>query len=358
MPFSNILPQTSVILPSGGSQTPGSGTVVFGANAGDGTLPAEIIAAYGSQASAIIWYSSAANSSKILYYYLVYNGNTGYAGGIEIGYLPVGLGTILSIADFLGEFGNGRGNILAVNDITASSIVTDTTGFSGIPAQGDIIGVNEHLSQTLTVVGASILASITATTVAATGAITGLSVGATNGVTGTSVAATGAVTGASVTATGAVAGATVQSTTTQDLVNGTVTTQHHNNGVASYLTDSTTIDTVLTINGSATLGGKTGTYAINYVISYDRVCNVSVKVTWAVATTVAGNQGIAGILPVAARPLITATYQTGLWVNGTNVTGMSQFNYDAVGGIAFIAVPTGTTVLVASASYVVPKPSF
>lgn len=346
MPFSNILPQTSVILPSGGSQTPGSGTVVFGANAGDGTLPAEIMTAYGSQASAIIWYSSAVNSGKIVYYYLVYNGGTGYAGGIEIGYLPVGLGTILSIADFLGEFGNGRADLLAVSDISAHSIVTDP-GFSGVPAGGDIIGMNEYLSQTLTVFGNSILAAITATTIAATGALTALSVGATNGVSC-----------ATVTATGAISGATVQSTTKQDLVNGAVTTTHHNNGVASYLTDTSTIDTVLTINGRATLGGQTGTYAINYVISYDRVCNVSVKVTWATPTTVAGNQGIAGILPVAARPLITATYQTGLWVNGTNVTGMSQFNYDGIGGLAFIAVPTGTTVLVATASYVVPKPAF
>ena len=52
MVFSNILPTTQLVLPTGGSQTSGSGTTVIG-----GPLPAELIAA-GYTGSGIIWYST------------------------------------------------------------------------------------------------------------------------------------------------------------------------------------------------------------------------------------------------------------------------------------------------------------
>ena len=248
MPFSNILPTTQLVLPDGGSQTPGSGTTVIG-----GPLPAELTAG-GYTGSGIIWYSK---DSGYKYEFLVNSGTNSFEGYVD----------------------------------------------------------NNGVIQNTKVLGDDGLALLGNT------AIVALSVAAPIG--------------------------------------GTNIINLRNNGTDSYLTDNSKhVDTPIPINGSVTLGGQTCVYAINYVISYDRVCNVSVKLTWAIATTVGGNLGLPSVMPVAARPRITTTYQTGLYVTGSNVTGMSQMNYDIAGGIALIQVPTGTTAVITSFTYLVAKPTF
>lgn len=74
MPFSNILPTTQLVLPDGGSQTPGSGTTVIG-----GPLPAELTAG-GYTGSGIVWYSS---DNTYRYSFLIQSSRSVYTGVVD-----------------------------------------------------------------------------------------------------------------------------------------------------------------------------------------------------------------------------------------------------------------------------------
>lgn len=239
MSFSNILPQTSVTLPSGAPRLPGSGTVVFGANSADGTLPPEISANYGPNASAIVWYSGPNNVARLEYYYLVYNDLSGYMGSIAFGYLPQGLGTVIPITQFFGEFGSG------INDVMSS---------------GDMIGTSLDVTSTRDVPVAE------------------------NGVN----AATMYLEDRAVTHNG------------YEINHGSVTSVWHGNGTDSYLSDNSgDVDQVISFVTTGTTAGVAYTLTVRYIISYDRIVGMSWRAYPVAAHSTAGTMTFPNAIPPA-----------------------------------------------------------
>lgn len=295
MPFTNILPTTSIILPSGGSQTAGSGTVVFGANNADGTLPPELVSAYGANASAIIWYSGANNSSRLIYYFLIYNDFAGYMGEIALGYLPVGLGTTIQITAWLGEFGSGKRSMVTNPDLYGSAL--DVSSGTGGPVVAAAINAEAlRLYSFANNVGATLAGGTSPHTLA----------------------------------------------------------HWRSDGVTSYLTDdSTFIDTWQ----SGAISGTNWTGNVDYRISYDRICEVRLQVTFTVAPAT-GLLTLSAIMPVAARPTVsTHSYPiAGTYTASSGTSGVSQ-TIPSTGDVKFLGTAS-QLVFQTNFTYQVPKPTY
>lgn len=295
---------TALIIPSGGSQTPGSGTGVTGANTGDGTLPVELVNAGYSVGN--IQYSPSILGTKYKYWFQAWGFNqpfdnlVRYATGLvypsgAIDYWTADLETLTGLHN------QHQSKILALQfDMEPYVSTSDgSTGASG----GDFLVTSPDATSVAASVAAANLVGLNRTQ------------------------------------------ANWYATTNTSYLTGTDANPH-----VTYDVWNSTSGTVNAV------GGVNWNYQMDYRITYDRIVDVRLYLQ-----PVSGRTTSAGQLNFAINAPVTIDVPSG---HSTNVMGPA-ISHQATNSvctailtptlIAFVGVPTGTNILQANFTYTTKK---